>query len=246
MVAKLWGKQISGPILAVVALVLGFLAAHYANDAEVGVKLVKVSALITGGVSVLLIFVAQYEAWKNEREALEGEKKRQSGSDVRGEIIFGYVDLRAYHPPDKSWRVLDRGCCIHLYVSAVNHNDCTAIFWPQHTALTLQIGPSMFHGTFRQTTLGLTVRDDRLPPNCQMYDFFAGLREPLPRGRPWFGFLCFVVDEFDRDLLTDKTAIRANVNILLRDTLDKEHPINNEVDLLIGRLCLLGEVEKPA
>jgi hypothetical protein len=76
MVAKLWGKQISGPVLALVAIVAVFVNARYANDATATATVAKYVAWITGGISVLLIFVAQYEAWSTERDKYEVESKK--------------------------------------------------------------------------------------------------------------------------------------------------------------------------
>jgi len=76
MVAKLWGRHISGPILALVAIVAVFVNARYANDTTATATVAKYIAWITGGVSAFLVFVAQYQAWDGEREKYESEGRK--------------------------------------------------------------------------------------------------------------------------------------------------------------------------
>jgi hypothetical protein len=84
MVGRLWGREISGPVLAAVSIVLAFAYGHYADNANATVKLVKYAAWLTGIISVLLVFVAQYKAWCFERERYEAEAARNIKPELRG------------------------------------------------------------------------------------------------------------------------------------------------------------------
>ena len=76
MVASLWGSHISGPILALVAIVAVFVNARYANDATATAAAAEYVAWITGALSGFLIFVAQYQAWSGERNNFEAASKK--------------------------------------------------------------------------------------------------------------------------------------------------------------------------
>jgi len=80
MVARLWGTQISGPILALVAIVAAFVNARYANDATATAIVARWIAWSTGGISALLILVAQYQAWSAERDKYETEKSKNEAA----------------------------------------------------------------------------------------------------------------------------------------------------------------------
>lgn len=71
MAARSWGVHISGPVLALAAISLGILAALYADDPSAGVRIVRWSAMTTGALSAILIFVAQYDVWKEQKELTE-------------------------------------------------------------------------------------------------------------------------------------------------------------------------------
>ena len=71
MVAKLWGDQISGPILAVIAIIAVCVEAKFANDPTATATVARYTAWVTGGMSALLILVAQYKAWSAERDKYE-------------------------------------------------------------------------------------------------------------------------------------------------------------------------------
>ncbi|HEX6821684.1 MAG TPA: hypothetical protein VF123_06490 [Candidatus Sulfotelmatobacter sp.] len=70
-----WGKHVSGPIFGVISIGFAFAYAHYANNPAATVWLLKLASYVSGGISVLLIFIAQFEVWNQERiekeEALE-------------------------------------------------------------------------------------------------------------------------------------------------------------------------------
>ena len=249
-VLKLWGNHISGPVLALIALVLGFASAHYASDAQIGTRLVKYSAWLTGAASILLVFVAQYDAWKIERDSLETEQRKNSGSHITGELGLGYLDIRNYHFTGdvKGWQTLDRGCYVSVYVVAVNHNECGALFWPGKTTAEMKIGHQYFSGTWVYVAPGITFKDSRISPNVQICDFFASIRphSPMQRSVPLDGFMTFLVENFDRNLLLGKTSIQADFKIIVHDTLDKPHEMEGKLDLLIDSVCLQGEVGIPS
>jgi hypothetical protein len=70
-VFKLWGYHISGPVLAVVSIGLSIAAVHYANDPGSAAWFLRRAAQLTVSATVLLIFVAQYDAWSKERDSVE-------------------------------------------------------------------------------------------------------------------------------------------------------------------------------
>jgi hypothetical protein len=84
MTLSRWGKHISGPIFGVLSIGLGIAGARYANNASVSHALLKLGAYLTGGLSVFLLFVAQYGVWKTERDQLTAEKLKNEKPDIRG------------------------------------------------------------------------------------------------------------------------------------------------------------------
>jgi len=89
MVAKSWGRAISGPILAVVGLILLVLQLSMSNTTQAALAL-KVGAGVTLAIAAVLVFVAHYEVWRTEREKrinVEQElEQRKSRADIRGRI----------------------------------------------------------------------------------------------------------------------------------------------------------------
>jgi hypothetical protein len=79
-VSKLWGKAISGPVLAAVGL--GLLVAQQAiTDSVTATRVLKCGGWLTLGTAALLVLAAQYEAWRTELESriqVEDELKRRS------------------------------------------------------------------------------------------------------------------------------------------------------------------------
>jgi hypothetical protein len=64
----LWGKAISGPVLAVIGL--GLLGAQQTiTDSVAATRTLKWGGWLTLGTACALVLVAQYETWKQEREA---------------------------------------------------------------------------------------------------------------------------------------------------------------------------------
>src|SRR5579863_6585809 len=99
-VSRLFGEHISGWILAVVAIVLSIASAFYMNDPTMTAKLVKASAAITGIVTVLLVFRAQYDAWRDSQEKCEAEMARNVMPDLRG--TFSDVSIRQFPYADQT------------------------------------------------------------------------------------------------------------------------------------------------
>ncbi len=106
MLARLWGAHISGPILAVVAIVAVIVNALYANDATATATAAKYIAWITGGISAFLVLVAQYGVWSEERDKYETEVAKNEAAphiDInvlnvvpRGSLGSGMTDLFFY------------------------------------------------------------------------------------------------------------------------------------------------------
>jgi hypothetical protein len=84
IVGRLWGREISGPILAGVSIVLAIAYACYADNANATVSLVKYAAWLTGAISILLVFIAQYKAWLAEREKFEAEEAKNQRPEILG------------------------------------------------------------------------------------------------------------------------------------------------------------------
>src|SRR5712671_4119166 len=84
-----WGRAITGPLVTVVTIVLALTSAHYAGDPKLAVVATRDSAWLTGLLSVMLIFKAQYDVWKNEYCARQSsEMKLNTVADIRGEIYL--------------------------------------------------------------------------------------------------------------------------------------------------------------
>lgn len=138
LVSKLWGKEISGPVLVLIGLAL-LAAEQLVTDQQTAAVVLKASAALTLSAAIVLFFSAQYKAWRDEHEARTlAELKLNAAADVRGEIwvlvpqspeVAGNCMLRygcdcanhgrkecqlssaliEVHPPLKPWfNVLDR------------------------------------------------------------------------------------------------------------------------------------------
>jgi uncharacterized protein YkuJ len=94
MTVKSWGVRISGPVLAVAAISLGTLAAVYAGDPSAALRIVRWSAIITGILAVILIFVAQYDVWKKELELTERREAELEKALLNGpEVWLGFNNI---------------------------------------------------------------------------------------------------------------------------------------------------------
>jgi hypothetical protein len=88
MTLSMWGKHISGPIFGVLSIGSAFAAAHFANNASASTALLKYAAYVTGGLSILLFFSAQYDVWKAERDQLDKEKEKNTRPDIKGSVTY--------------------------------------------------------------------------------------------------------------------------------------------------------------
>jgi hypothetical protein len=82
-VSKLWGKHISGPVLAFLSIGSA-IAYAYASKPTTVALVTKYGALLTGIATVVLIFAAHYEAWKIERDNYEAEAARNGQPELCG------------------------------------------------------------------------------------------------------------------------------------------------------------------
>ncbi len=85
IVRKLWGKNITGPVAACLALVLPIVGLVVETTKTVTIWLGVAPLLL----AVLLIWPAQYEAWKQERKLLEQEQAKNERPEIHGDF-FGF------------------------------------------------------------------------------------------------------------------------------------------------------------
>ena len=82
MVAKSWGRAISGPILALAGLAL--LLAQQTVDGPKAADILRTLGWGVLGTAVLMIFVAQYEVWKHEHAArVKAEERLKPKAIIR-------------------------------------------------------------------------------------------------------------------------------------------------------------------
>jgi len=81
MVAKSWGRAISGPILAGVGLILLILQQMITNS-ETATCAPKCGAWITLSIAAVMIFVSQYDVWKEEHAARLVAEPAENGAAV--------------------------------------------------------------------------------------------------------------------------------------------------------------------
>jgi hypothetical protein len=258
-VLRLWGNHISGPVLAIVSIVSAFAYAYYADKPTAMTATTKYVALATGVASIVLMFVAQYEAWKVERDALEAEELSHEGSNIRGDIKLGYLETRSARlsptfehgipgSVEYLWSDLpEKYCWVCFFVDAVNQNSTPARFRSEKATVELTLNGKRFHGRWQQILIGLAVDDDQRS-DIRLIDMFDGWfagGQGLQMGIPWLGDMAFLVEPFDRALIVGKDSVDADVKISLYDTLGKEHTIETAgVELLFGRLHVHGETPK--
>ena len=63
-----WGKHVSGPIIGIVAILMPFVA-RFCSQATAK-ELLDAGGIISAVICAFLIIVAQYEVWKEKRDAL--------------------------------------------------------------------------------------------------------------------------------------------------------------------------------
>jgi len=84
-VLRLWKQHVSGWVLAIIAIALAIAAAYVSNDPSASAMVVKISALITVAAALwMLVIVAPYDAWKDEREKREAEEHKNQLPDIQG------------------------------------------------------------------------------------------------------------------------------------------------------------------
>lgn len=255
MTMKLWGNHVAGPILAVIAIISVIVSASYWNDPSILAKAARWSAWLTGSAAVGVIFVAQYDAWRDTKEKLEAEEQRHIGSDIQGKILFGYLETRTAHLSPKHevgipasaeyvWSDLpDKSCCVCFSIDAVNHNLTPARFRADMTTVDITIGAASFHGKWQHIIAGIAVNDSRRTDK-RLQDAFDGWfarGRALEQGEPWWGDLSFLVAPFDRAVLGSSDTVVANVKVVIHDTLGKSHQLQAlNLELLIGKLGVMG------
>jgi len=86
MVARSWGRAISGPILALIGLALLAIQQTVANAPTLA-KIAKYGSWTTLAIAVLLVLVAQYEVWRDADGARrKAETELNSEADLRGVV----------------------------------------------------------------------------------------------------------------------------------------------------------------
>lgn len=86
-VTKHYSGHISGWLPAVVSLGVAVLAAAYINSPSVSMKVVKWTATAYLIVAGLLIFVAQYHAWREQHDRAEFEVAKNQLPHIEGEAF---------------------------------------------------------------------------------------------------------------------------------------------------------------
>lgn len=84
--AKLWAKNIAGPVFAIIGLILTILG-QFSHDAPLAAKALAWGAWVTLGAAILMVFVAQFQAWEIERQKYEQEAAKNLRPDIRGEAF---------------------------------------------------------------------------------------------------------------------------------------------------------------
>ena len=165
--------------------------------------------------------------------------------DIRGSILRGYLDLRAFRIDATTnvsgWVHLPYGCCVKLYAELVNRNQVGAHFRPEKTSLELRVKGERFRGTWERVTPGQqAINEGRTETLNDLFDALS--HDELPQGIPWNGYLGFLVENFNGALLHDKVALAANVKIRIHDTFGRIHIIkDHNIRLAIEEVYLPSE-----
>jgi hypothetical protein len=117
MVARLWGEAISGPVLAVVGIVLLVLQASIV-DAPTAARVVRWGAYVTLGTAGAMFLLAQYKAWSIERERYERELAKNKMPNIRGEFFRVSLNIPAPGPGAPT-----QGTTVDARISACNHTE---------------------------------------------------------------------------------------------------------------------------
>ena len=90
LLSKLWEDEISGPVLAIVGIVLLIVQA-FVTDVPTATKALKCGAWVTLGAAAVMVLVAQYKAWSLERDKYEAEATKNGQPEIKGEA-FNFRD----------------------------------------------------------------------------------------------------------------------------------------------------------
>ena len=166
--------------------------------------------------------------------------------DIRGKIVRGYLDLRAFRAESATntsrWVNLPHGCFVKVYAELVNRNDVDVRFYAEKTRLELRVGRERFYGTWERIIPGQQAINEGKKE--ALNDLFDGLypNGSLQQGLPWNGYAGFLVEKFNRTLLHDRTVLKANVKVRVHDTLGGVHTIRGDkIRLAIEEVCLPSE-----
>jgi len=86
-VAQFYKGHVSGWLLAIVAIGLDIAAAYFVDDPSKSAKVIRWSAWLTSAAAIWLVFVAQYDAWKDEFEKREAEEAKNLWPSIQGEVF---------------------------------------------------------------------------------------------------------------------------------------------------------------
>jgi hypothetical protein len=167
-------------------------------------------------------------------------------ADIRGKILRGYLDLRAFRVEATStiprWIALPHGCSVKLYADLVNRNDISARFYAEKTSLELRVGSKRFYGTWERVIPGQqAIKEHNKETLNDIFDLLHP-DDALQQGIPWAGYIGFTIENFDRALLHDRTALIANVKVRIHDTLGGVHMIKGDkIRIAIEEVCLPSE-----
>jgi hypothetical protein len=88
-VFRVYKTHVSGWLLAIVAIGLTIASAAVQNDPSRAAMVVRWAAWLTSGAAIWLVFVAQYDAWKQERDAKQvALDELDQEADMRGTIYI--------------------------------------------------------------------------------------------------------------------------------------------------------------
>lgn len=85
LVLKLWGRRISGPVLAVIGLAL-IGAQQIITDVPTASRISDLGSKVTLSAAGAMILWAMYEAWRDERRTLQNEMAKNTRPEIRGEV----------------------------------------------------------------------------------------------------------------------------------------------------------------
>src|SRR2546430_653464 len=119
----------------------------------------------------------------------------KEGPDIRGKIVHGYLDLRAFRVEATSdiprWVHLPHGCSVKLYAELVNCNDIAARFYADKTRLELRVGSQRFSGTWERVIPGQqAINERRRQPLNDLFDALHP-NAVLQHCVPWNGYVAF-------------------------------------------------------